>query len=122
MAAIVSVKTPALVREFVELPYRLYAGGQHWVPPLRRDEHRRLDRRHNPFLHHAALELWLARTNGRTTGRIAAIDDRLHNEKHGEQTAWFGFLEAEDAVTCRELLATVEAWAGNRKSTSVRGP
>jgi GNAT superfamily N-acetyltransferase len=107
---------------FVELPYHLYAGHPHWVPPLRRDEHRRLERAHNPFLEHADLELFVARNRGAVVGRIAAIVDHLHNEKHREHLAWFGFLEADSAPTARALLETVEEWARTRGATAIRGP
>ena len=122
MLEILPVNTPQLARWFVELPYALYRQDPHWVPPLRRDERRRLDRRHNPFLDHADMDLWLARSNGRIVGRVAAIEDRLHNEKHGERTTWFGFFEAEDGETARALLESVEQRAGARASTTVRGP
>lgn len=122
MPDIVPVTTPRLVREFIELPYALYAGHPHWVPPLRRDEHRRLSPRHNPFLQHASIDLWLTRSDGRVTGRVAAIEDRLHNDRHGERVTWFGFLEAHDAESARLLLATVEQRARERGSAVVRGP
>jgi len=110
------------VKEFVELPYAMYSCDPHWVPPLRRDEYRRLDVRHNPFLQHAAIHLWIARSNGRAIGRIAAIEDRLHDDKHHERTTWFGFFESPDAATARALLEAVERHATGRRATSVRGP
>ena len=110
------------VGRFVEFPYTLYASYPHWVPPLRRDEHRRLSPAHNPFLEHAEMALWIAEDRGRVVGRIAAIDDRLHNEKHQERTTWLGFFEAENPETARPLLAAVEAWGKARGSTVVRGP
>jgi hypothetical protein len=119
---LIHVDTPRLRRQFVEVPYGRYSSYPAWVPPLRRDERRRLERAHNPFLDHAALDLWLARRNGRIVGRIAAIDDERHNETHRERTAWFGFLEAEDLQTVRALLDQVEAWALARGSDRVRGP
>src|SRR6478736_9682825 len=122
MTEIVAVSGRRLTKAFVELPYTLYAGDPHFVPPLRRDEHRRLSPRHNPFLAHAEMQLWLARADGRVTGRIAAIDDRLHNEKHGERVAWFGFFEAADGDTAHRLLAEVEAWGRARQARRVRGP
>ena len=109
-------------RAFVELPYALYANVPQWIPPLRRDEHRRLSAHHNPFLDHATVELWLARRGGRTVGRVAAINDRLHDETHRERITWFGFFEAADAPTAKALLAAVEAYAATRGSTAVRGP
>jgi GNAT superfamily N-acetyltransferase len=110
------------IREFVNLPYAMYEGSEHWIPPLRRDERNRLSRDHNPFFAHADVRLWLARRGGRLTGRIASIDDRLHNETHRERVTWFGFFEASDESTARALLDTVERGARSHGSASVRGP
>jgi GNAT superfamily N-acetyltransferase len=119
---IVSVSGPALIKEFVEFPYSLYAGHPHWVPPLRRDEYRRLTPKHNPFFEHGEIEMWLARDGGRVTGRIAAIHDRLHDATHHERATWFGFFEARDQATASVLLRTVEDRAKARGSAVVRGP
>ncbi len=110
------------LRRFVELPYRLHASEPCWVPPLRRDEYHRLSPRHNAFHEHAEVRLWLARRGDRVVGRIAAIDDRLHNETHHERITWFGFFESEDEPGARVLLDVVEAHAAARGSTVVRGP
>jgi len=122
MPEITPVTTPAQIKEFVELPYTLYATYPHWVPPLRRDEYRRLSRKHNPFLEHAEMDLFVARAHGRVTGRIGAIRDRLHDETHHERVTWFGFFEAEDAETASALLKAVEQRGRERGSTLVRGP
>lgn len=119
---IVEATTDRLVREFVELPYRLYRNHPHWVPPLRRDEYNRLSPKHNPFLEHADIALWIAMSGGRVTGRIAAIEDRLHNETHAERMGFFGFFEACDQATARSLLAAAEQWARDRGCAALRGP
>jgi len=122
MSEIVPVTTARQLRLFVDLPYSLYANHPHWVPPLRRDEHRRLSPTHNAFLQHAEMDLWIASSAGRTTGRIAAIEDRLHNATHKEAVTWFGFLEADSVETARALFAVAERRAGERHSACVRGP
>ncbi|HUR32897.1 MAG TPA: hypothetical protein VM032_03825 [Vicinamibacterales bacterium] len=120
--AIIPADTPRLRRQFIGLPYRLHASDPHFVPMLRRDERRRFLPAHNAFLDHAEVHLWLAVHRGRAVGRIAAIDDRLHNEVHREAVTWFGFLEAIDARVARDLLSAVEAHARGRRSAAVRGP
>src|SRR5437660_2456239 len=120
--AIVPATSSRLVKQFVELPYTMYATDPHWVPPLRRDEYRRLDARKNPFLAHAEMDLWVAFDAHGPCGRIAAIEDRAHNAFHHERLAWFGFFEAQDASTAHALLARVEAWGRARGCTTVRGP
>lgn len=122
MPDIVPVTTARRIRQFVDLPYSLYAKYPHWVPPLRRDEHHRLSPRHNAFLQHAEMHLWLAMSGGAVTGRIAAIEDRLQTATHGEAVMWFGFLEADTADTVRALLAAVERHAAERGCAVVRGP
>jgi GNAT superfamily N-acetyltransferase len=122
MIELVPVSTRALVRDFVELPYRMYAGDPHFVPQLRRDERNRLAPEHNPFFEHASMQMWLARDGGQFVGRIAAIEDRLHNEVHHERLSWFGFFEARDRQVAHRLLDAVEAWGRAHGSHAVRGP
>lgn len=118
--------SPALGRRdigrFIDYAYVRNSSDPHWVPPLRLAERERLSPSHNPFFAHADVELLLARRNGRIVGRIAAIDDRLHNDTHRDGVAMFGFFEAEDRPAAQALLAMVEAWARRRGRTHVRGP
>lgn len=109
-------------RAFVDVPYRLYRQTSPWVPPLRRDERRRLSPRHNPFFAHADIRMWLARRHGAVVGRIAAIDDRLHNQTYREHVTWFGFFEAVDEEAADALLCAVEAHSAARGHAVVRGP
>lgn len=119
---IVPVDSASLRTQFIEVPFRLYAGDPHFVPQLRRDEQRRFEPRHNPFLEHAAITPFLAFDGDRIVGRIAAIDDRLHNDVHHESVTWFGFFEATSAVVAQALMAAVERHARAQGSTAVRGP
>src|SRR4029077_18213862 len=61
-------------------------------------------------------------SGGHPTGRIAAIEDRLHDATHREAVTWFGFLEADSVETARALFAAVERHASERGRTAVRGP
>ena len=79
-------------------------------------ERERLSPRHNPFFQHADIELFLARRNGAIVGRIAAIDDHLHNEVHRDNVAMFGFFEAADEATAAALLDAVERWAAGTRA------
>ncbi|MGE3958875.1 MAG: N-acetyltransferase [Vicinamibacterales bacterium] len=119
---IVPVDSAARHRAFIDLPYRMYAADPCFVPPLRRDEDRRFDPAHNAFLEHAEMTRWLALDQGQVAGRIAAIDDRLHNEVHREAVTWFGFFEAVSPAVAAALLGAVERHAAGRGSAGVRGP
>jgi hypothetical protein len=110
------------VRRFVDYMYERNATDPHWVPPLRLGEHDRINPKKNPFFAHAEMSLLLAWRGDRVVGRIAAIDDRLHQETHGDNVAMFGLFEAADAEAACALLAAVDAWAKARGRGHVRGP
>ena len=64
---------------FVDLPYRLHRNDPNWVPPLRRDMHRLLDRKRNPFFLRqrrraaATLVLYRRRPSGVHGQQILAV-------------------------------------------------
>jgi len=100
------------LRDFVELPYRLYAADPAFVPPLRSDVRWMLDPAKNPFWKHARRTLLLVRRGGRVVGRIAAIADDEHNRVHADRTAFFGFFECEnDPEAARALFDAAETAA-----------
>jgi hypothetical protein len=110
-------------RAFVDLPYEKYRGHPHWIPPARLTEVPQFDPRRNPFFAGADMDLLLAWDGPRVAGRIAAIDDRRHNETYpGDNVAGFGFFEAESPECAAALLAAAERWAVARGRTKLRGP
>ncbi|MFO0980891.1 MAG: N-acetyltransferase [Planctomycetota bacterium] len=109
--------------EFIELPYRLRAHDPAFVPPLRADLRRLLDREHHPFWREARGELFVARRGGQAVGRIAAIECPAHDRLHGGRTGFFGFLEcADDLDVCAGLSHAVESWHRSGGVSVVRGP
>jgi hypothetical protein len=109
-------------RRFIDYPYELHAHDPRWIPELRLSASERLTPKKNPFFAHADVELFLAFRDGAVVGRVAAIDDRLHNQTHGDNLAMFGFFEAADAEAAHALLAAAERWARERGRACVRGP
>ena len=107
---------------FIDYAYVRNRHDPHWIPPLRIAERERLSPKKNPFFAHADVERLLAFQDGRIVGRVLAIDDRLHNEAHDDNTAAFGFFEAESPEAARALLQHVEGWALGRGRARVRGP
>jgi GNAT superfamily N-acetyltransferase len=110
-------------REFLELPYRLYRDHPVWVPPLRMADAALMDRKKNPFFAHAEVEHFLARRGTRVVGRIAAIENRLHNEFHGDRLGFFGWFDVEpDPEAARALVAAARSWCAARGLDAMRGP
>jgi GNAT superfamily N-acetyltransferase len=109
---------------FVALPRRLHAGDPAFVPPLDREERRRLDPRRNPHFQEAEIALWMAWRGGRPVGRISAQIDRVALRHADPAAGAFGDFEAamEDAEAAAALLRTAEAWLRERGMARARGP
>ena len=124
--SIVPVLTKRELTEFIDYPYRKYKDDEVWVAPLRIGEFEKFDPAKNPYWDHADRKLFLARAgdsgSGKIVGRIAFIDDHAHNQEHDENTAFFGFFEAEDEAVARTLLGAVESEARTTGRSAVRGP
>lgn len=111
-------------RTFARLPWRIYPGRYPaWVPPLLSEERKRIDPKRNPFFGHGTVQLFLAHKDGQPAGRIAAIDNALHNEFHGEKVGFFGLFESiEDQEVASALLEKAADWARERGLDHLRGP
>lgn len=108
---------------FIDVPWRLYGPGDLWVPPLRIMVRDALDRKRNPFYRDADRALFIAEREGRSVGRIAAIENRSHNVHHGDRVGFFGFFEcANDAEAAGALLGAAEGWLHERGLSTARGP
>jgi GNAT superfamily N-acetyltransferase len=99
------------LKQFIKLPFRLYADEPNWVPPLISERKMHLDRVKNPFFEHADAEYFLAERDGRVVGRITAQVDFRYWEFHDVKWGFFGFFECEDdPEVAAALLDTAEGW------------
>jgi hypothetical protein len=94
-----------------------------WIPPLRAVVRDGLDQSGNPFYRQAERALFIAKRNGRAIGRVAAIENRWHNDHHDDRIGFFGFFDCrDDQEAANGLFERVERWLGDRGLNSVRGP
>ena len=111
------------VNKFVSLPYRLYAGHPHWVPPLLVDAKMFLNQKKHPFYEHSTADFFVAEQDSRVVGRIAALENRRFNDYHGTQQAQFYLFECEDDQEVADaLFERVFEWAQGRGLDTVVGP
>jgi hypothetical protein len=111
------------VQEFLALPFRLYKDTPQWVPPLRSDDHLRLDSKRYPFFKHSNAAFFLARQYGRALGRLAILDSSLYNQYNNTHTAFFYLFECEnDLDIATQLFARGCEWACSRGLTKILGP
>lgn len=119
--------TPADSRKdraaFLEFPYQLHRGERMWVPPLRSEQRRLLDRRNHPFYDFGRVQPFLARQNGRVVGRVAAVRD-TRSERYGEAgRGFFGLFDCIDSSPVAEaLFGSVTDWLRGHGLKSVLGP
>jgi hypothetical protein len=117
------VAGPSDLDQFLKLPWRIYRGDSHWVPPILEHHRQLLDRSHHPFHQHAEVELFLARRQGTPVGRIAVSVNHQYIRFHGEPAGFFGFFECVDAAAVAGvLLSTAERWLAERGMQIMRGP
>lgn len=117
------VRSKHELNEFIRLPFRLYKGNKNWVAPLFYFEKQRFDPKHNPFYAHADVQLFIARREGRTVGRVSAQVDSEHIRYWHEQVGMFGFFECEDdPEAARALLVAAEDFLRERGMAAIRGP
>jgi hypothetical protein len=120
-----TVESRGDLRRFVDLPWRLYNSREHpqWVPPLRMSVFDALDQRGNPFYFQAERKLFLAWRDGKPVGRIAAIENRAHNQFHGDRVGFWGFFECvDDQEVANALFDAAQAWLEARGLDVIRGP
>jgi hypothetical protein len=120
---IVTVERESELRDFIDLPWRIYAAYPRWVPPLKKEVCRLLDPARHPFWESAERILFLARRGSRTVGRIAGIIDGCYNQFHDEKMGIWGFFECDDdQEAAAGLFSAVETWTRQKGMTFLRGP
>jgi len=120
---IVNVRNGRELRDFIRLPWSIYRGNPYWVPPLIIDVQKLLNKQKNPFFQHSTADFFLAKRDGQTVGRIAAILNNNHNRFHNEKIAFFGFFESiNDRTVGDALLNHAAVWGRERGMVILRGP
>lgn len=77
----------------------------------------------NPFFQHAEAQYFVARSDGRTVGRIAAIKNDAHTKEHGDKVGFFGFFECiDDQNVANALFEAAADWLQLRGFDTMRGP
>ncbi|HEX3317733.1 MAG TPA: hypothetical protein VHR88_06925 [Solirubrobacteraceae bacterium] len=122
-ASIRHVTTRRDLNAFIRLPWAINRNHPLWVPPLKFDVRRRLDRSKNPFFQHAEAEYFLALRDGEPVGRITAHYDRNFNRFHDNDSGMFGWFESpDDPAVAKALLDAAEGWLREKGRDRMVGP
>lgn len=116
------IKSKKDFRHFLKLPFSLYAKDPFYVPPLTREMKKHFSQK-NPFFKHASVRCFIARKNGRPSGRIVSIINKRHIELHDEKAGFFGFFESPaDHEVASALLDRVASALKQEGMSILRGP
>ena len=111
------------VRDFHELPFRLYREIPQWVPPLEGDARLMLDPKRHPFYRHSEAAFFIAYRDGLPRGRLAVLDNRPYNDYNHSRSAFFYLFESEnDPEVAAQLFEAGCAWAREHGLTEIIGP
>ena len=99
------VVTPALEREWLDLPKKIYKGNRNWVCPLDTDIRKVFDPARNEQFADGEAVRWVVRNRaGEVVGRIAAFYNREKAALEEQPTGGCGFFESIDDQQVADLM------------------
>ena len=117
------VQTTSDTKKFIDFIYTFYKNDPNWVPPLRMDREKLIDKKKNPFYQHSQMELFLAERNGEVIGRIGAIVNDNHNKEHNDKVGFFGFFECvNEQEVANALFDEAKKYLLLKGMNAMRGP
>ncbi|MFL2675131.1 MAG: GTP cyclohydrolase [Alphaproteobacteria bacterium] len=123
MIEVIKVENKKQERDFVMFPFKLYKGCDYWVPPIISEELESMDKEKNPVFTNAEAEFYVAKKDGVTVGRIAAIVNWVEIEEQKKNKLRFGWYDTiDDLEVSKKLLESVVEFGKSRKLEFVDGP
>lgn len=115
--------TRANLKKFTQFQIDLYRGNDCYVPPLISDDVDTLDPKKNPAFDFCESVCYMALRDGKPVGRIAGIINHQVNNRTGEKSVRFGFIDfIDDREVSGALLKAVEDWGRQKGMTRIIGP
>lgn len=121
MLTVKEVRSARDIKEFIELPLRLYKNCPYFVPPLYGDEKKLL--KSGGCSDIAESVFYLAIRDGKTVGRIQGIIQKQYNEIHNVlQIRFTRFDTINEREVANALLSAVEKWGLEHGMKEICGP
>jgi GNAT superfamily N-acetyltransferase len=121
---LVAVDHRQVLRDWHDVPRRIYKGDANWIPHLKQDVEKVFDSGKNKLLEAGAARRWvLYDAEGRAAGRVAAFINPLTARAGEYPVAGMGFFECiDDAAAARLLLDAVRDWLEDQGMEAMDGP
>ncbi|WP_276367773.1 hypothetical protein [Chryseolinea sp. H1M3-3] len=119
------VTTPRLVKEFLQLPVRLYKNEPHWIRPLDKDIESVFDKDQNKTFRHGECIRWiLLDDKNEAIGRVAAfVNQKTVHKGNDQPTGGMGFFECiDDRKAAFMLFDQCKEWLQGKGMEAMDGP
>ena len=115
--------TKSEIKKYVQFGIDLYKGNDCFVPPIVFDEIDTLLPEKNPAFDFCRAQSVMAYRDGKPVGRITAIINDVVNQRTGEKTMRFGWVDfIDDNEVVDALFKAAEEWGRNQGMTTIVGP
>ncbi len=109
--------------KYIQVGTDLYKGNDYFVPPLLFDEIDSLRPEKNPAFEFCRAQSFIAYRDDKPVGRITAIINDIVNQRTGEKTMRFGWVDfIDDNEVVDALFKAAEDWGRKQGMTSIVGP
>jgi len=122
---IIEVTSRRHVKEFLQLPVRLYKSTPAWIRPLDKDIEQVFDREKNNTFRHGDCVRWILQNDrGETIGRVAAFyNEKIANKDNDQPTGGMGFFECiNDKKAAFMLFDQCRTWLEAHGMEAMDGP
>lgn len=117
------VSSARQMKDFYRMPFIVYDHDPNWVPPITSEVRRVLNVKRNPYFTKTKLKLFVCYKDNGIASRTAIIINRLHQQKMGVKSAFFGFFESiGDVNAVRCLFDEAESYCKSHGMELLEGP
>lgn len=111
------------IKEFIDFPHHLYEGDKNYVPEIFIGQKDMMNPKRYPFFLYGQARFYLAKKNGKTVGRISAINNTNYNKHFGTKIGFFGFMDfIEDQEVVNVLLDKAKEFSLENGLEYLMGP
>ena len=98
------------LNQFINLPWNIYRNDKIWIPQLKSDLRRKLNKNLNPFFEYGQVKSFGAfNDSNKMVGRISSIVNPKYKIIHNENSGFFGLFECiDDKDVCAKLFSKVK--------------
>lgn len=100
---IIEVGSNKEMNQFINFPKKLYQSDKNFIFEPSSMQKEFLSKK-NPFFEHSGANYFLAKSDNKIVGRVAIINNTVHNKLYHEKTGFFGLFESIENYDVAKLL------------------